>query len=116
MWLLVGVVGVGVEGIRVGCDGGVGVGVSGMLLLLLWLWLWLLLLLLLSLTRIKSVVTGQAPQHWVRYVWMAGKRLGQRDKEGVTVPLHAHGGRPRWPTHPMTSAVRLASSYTALLC
>ena len=26
-----------------------------------------------------------------------GKRLGQRDNEGVTVPLHAR--RPRWPTH-----------------
>ena len=43
---------------------------------------------------------------------MAGKRLGQRDKEGVTVPLHAHDGRPCWPTHtPMTSAVRLATPH-----
>ena len=30
---------------------------------------------------------------------MAGKRLGQRDKEEVTVPLHAHDGRPCWPAH-----------------
>ena len=44
---------------------------------------------------------------------MAGKRLGHRNKEGVTVPLHAND--PVDPhIHPMTSAVRLASSYTAL--
>ena len=44
---------------------------------------------------------------------MAGKRLAQRDKEGVTVPLHAND--PVGPhIHPMTSAVRLATSYTAL--
>ena len=44
---------------------------------------------------------------------MAGKRLmGHRDKKGVTVTLHAHD--PVGPhIHPMTSAVRLASSYTA---
>ena len=43
---------------------------------------------------------------------MAGKRLGQRDKEAVTVPLHAND--PVGPhIHPMTSAVRLASSYPA---
>ena len=54
---------------------------------------------------------------------MAGKRIGQRDnppedkkkkkkrdKEGVTaVPLHAHDPVGRH-VHPMTSAVRLASS------
>ena len=44
---------------------------------------------------------------------MAGKRLGKRDKEGVTVPLHVND--PVGPhTHPMTPAVRLAKSYTAL--
>ena len=44
---------------------------------------------------------------------MAGKRLGQIDKEGVTDPLHVHG--PVDPhVHPMTSAVRLASSYTVV--
>ena len=48
---------------------------------------------------------------------MAGKRLGerlaQRDREGVTVPLHAND--PVGPhIHLMTSAVRLASSYIAL--
>ena len=43
---------------------------------------------------------------------MAGKKLRQRDKEGVTVPLHVH--KPVGPhIHPMTSAVRLATSYTA---
>ena len=44
---------------------------------------------------------------------MAGNRLGQRDKEGVTAPLHVHD--PVGPhIHPMMSAARLASSYTAL--
>ena len=46
---------------------------------------------------------------------MAGKRLRQRDKGGVTVPLHVHD-----PVGPhmllMMSAVRLATSYTALCC
>ena len=42
-----------------------------------------------------------------------GKRLGKRDKEGVTVPLHAND--PVGPhILPLTPAVRLASSYTAL--
>ena len=48
---------------------------------------------------IKSVVTGQAPLLGYRYAWMAGKWLGQREKKGMTVPLHAHDGRPCWPTH-----------------
>ena len=43
---------------------------------------------------------------------MAGKRLGQRDREGVTVPLHANGPVGSH-IHPMTSAVRFASAYTA---
>ena len=44
---------------------------------------------------------------------MAGKRVGQRELEGVTVPPHAND--PVGPRiHPMTSAVRLASSYPAL--
>ena len=44
---------------------------------------------------------------------MAGKRLGQIDKEGVTDPLHAHD--PVDPhVHPMTPTVPLASSYTVL--
>ena len=39
--------------------------------------------------------------------------MGQRDKEGVTAPLHAHDHvGPH--IHPMTTAVRLASSDTAL--
>ena len=43
---------------------------------------------------------------------MAGKRLGQRDKEAVTVPLHAND--PVGPhIQPMASAVRLASSHYA---
>ena len=42
---------------------------------------------------------------------MTGKRPGERDKEGVTAPLHAND--PVGPhTHLMTSPVRLASSYT----
>ena len=42
-----------------------------------------------------------------------GKKAGERDKEGVTVTLHVHD--PVGPDiHPMTSAVRLASSYSAL--
>ena len=46
-------------------------------------------------------------------IWMAGKRLGQRDKEGATVPLDA-SDPVGLHIHPMTSAVRLTSSYTAL--
>ena len=59
----------------------------------------MLFVVVLTLTRIiKSVRGHRTGSRGYRYAWMAGKRLGKRDKEGVTVPLHA-SDPVLWPTH-----------------